>query len=87
MSGAAPATTIFVVGNPRSGTTLLASMLGRHPQVCSTPETLFMSEVQFQVAPWLRLGPQAVAQRLARSRAKHLGLDVATMAEIGRAHV
>ena len=80
MPGAGPDRPVFVVGNPRSGTTLLASMLGRHPAVTSTPETLFLSEVQYQITPWLPHGPQAVAERLARSRAKHLGLETELVA-------
>jgi len=34
---------IFVVGNARSGSTLLASLLGRHPDIQATPETHFFS--------------------------------------------
>jgi hypothetical protein len=34
---------IFVVGAPRSGTTLLAEMLSSHPDVCSSPETHYFS--------------------------------------------
>lgn len=34
---------IFLVGAPRSGTTLLQSMLAVHPEVCSFPETHFFS--------------------------------------------
>ena len=33
----------FIVGVPRSGTTLLATILNRHPLVCVTPETYFFS--------------------------------------------
>lgn len=32
---------IFVVGHPRSGSTLLASQLGRHPNIAALPETHF----------------------------------------------
>ena len=32
---------IFVVGVPRSGTTLLAAMLGAHPRLVCGPETYF----------------------------------------------
>jgi len=34
---------IFVVGVPRSGTTLLAEMLSSHPDICSSPETHYFS--------------------------------------------
>lgn len=39
----APAGPIFVVGTPRSGTTLLAAMLGAHPAIDCGPETRFFS--------------------------------------------
>lgn len=35
---------IFVVGVPRSGTTLLAAMLGGHPRLAASPETHFFSK-------------------------------------------
>jgi hypothetical protein len=35
----------FVVGCPRSGTTLLSVMLGRHSRLAMTPETAFYSEI------------------------------------------
>jgi Sulfotransferase family len=34
---------IFVVGHPRSGTTLLTALLGRHSEISGTPETHFFS--------------------------------------------
>ena len=41
---------LFIVGSPRSGTTMLQILLASHPQVASTVEqTLF----QHYVAPWL----------------------------------
>ena len=36
---------IFIVGAPRSGTTLLASFLDRHSRICVPPETRFFREV------------------------------------------
>lgn len=35
---------IFVVGNERSGTTLLATLLDRHPRIAATPETHLLYE-------------------------------------------
>ena len=37
-----PPRVFFVVGYPRSGTTLLQQMLGAHPDIAMTPETSFM---------------------------------------------
>lgn len=37
---------IFVVGAPRSGTTLLAAMLGAHPRIEAGPETLFFGALE-----------------------------------------
>jgi hypothetical protein len=37
---------IFIVGTPRSGTTLLAAMLGAHPQIDCGPETLLLSKLE-----------------------------------------
>jgi len=39
-----PGDYIFVVGSPRSGTTLLAVLLDRHSRICVTPETAFFDE-------------------------------------------
>lgn len=36
---------VFVVGCPRSGTTLLATILGRHSKLASAPETYFVSQI------------------------------------------
>ena len=40
---------IFVVGMPRSGTTLLSAMLDAHPQIAISPETHFFSLGEFDV--------------------------------------
>ena len=44
---------LFLVGCPRSGTTLLQSMVASHPQVVSFPETHFFSET-LPINPLLR---------------------------------
>lgn len=78
---------IFVVGHPRSGTTLLASMLGRHPAIASTPETLYMTEGQFQLRRSFAAGPAATAARMQTTRLRHMPFDeeefARELAEIG----
>ncbi len=75
--------TFFVVGCPRSGTTLLSVLLDRHSRLCVTPETAFFDEIapllaslqesavrqaisRWRRLPELKLGPDAVLQRLGR---------------------
>jgi hypothetical protein len=57
---------IFIVGCPRSGTTLLQSMLASHPEVVSFPETHYFSALAPK--PWWRLGPLIPDPALAKSR-------------------
>lgn len=42
---------IFVVGVPRSGTTLLASLLGAHPSIHAGPETHFFEDFDLRPPP------------------------------------
>ncbi|MFT6629815.1 MAG: hypothetical protein ACJA1R_003098, partial [Flavobacteriales bacterium] len=44
---------IFVIGAPRSGTTLVQSLLAAHPQLTSVPETSFFSRFISQCDPAL----------------------------------
>lgn len=82
MTGTGPTAPIFVVGHPRSGTTLLATMLGRHPRLAATPETHFFNEVRYALAPCYALGPARVAARLGSTRMRHLGLPEAEVAAL-----
>ncbi len=70
-----PAETVkcFVVGCPRSGTTLLSVMLDRHSQLAMTPETSFY----FEIAPRLAEPERAPLHELLAgwSRLSELGLD------------
>ena len=43
---------IFIVGCPRSGTTLLQSILAAHPKVLSFPESHFFEDLTFRSAKW-----------------------------------
>ena len=58
-SVAANQTRFFVVGFPRSGTTLLSVLLDRHSRLCVPPETAFFDEV----APRLRRPSEAALSR------------------------
>lgn len=70
---------IFVVGHPRSGTTLLASMLGRHPDVAGTPESLYLNTVRHRLEPLFRRGPEAVVAGIETSPMRFLVLDRAAL--------
>jgi LPS sulfotransferase NodH len=59
---------IFLVGCPRSGTTLLQSLLAAHPQIASFPESHFFTSLA-PAKPWLRKLPLGLASgNRARSR-------------------
>lgn len=63
---------IFVVGHPRSGTTLVATLLGRHPDISMPPETQFFPEIFAQGgADGAELGRRA----LDNPRVRDLELD------------
>jgi len=68
----------FVVGSPRSGTTLLSVLLDRHSRLCVPPETAYF----FEIAPRLWYRPRWVSlHRLLRRwpRLDELGLDADTV--------
>lgn len=77
---------IFVVGHPRSGTTLLASMLGRHPDIASTPESLYLTQARFELYPLSAGGPQRLAEKIMASPLVHLVRDPQTLAQTLKAH-
>jgi len=51
---------ISIVGCPRSGTTLLASLLGSHPAVLSPPEAAFLLDLAERFRPGERVDPAQV---------------------------
>jgi hypothetical protein len=60
---------MFVVGTPRSGTTLLQAMLASHPQVLSFPETHYFEKIWGRLRRVRKLGivsPRAAARCLDR---------------------
>jgi Sulfotransferase family len=60
---------IFIVGSPRSGTTLLQSMLAAHPDINSFPESHFFKHLSFNQRRWkLTLGMLGIAPTTARQQ-------------------
>lgn len=72
----APFAPIFVVGAPRSGTTMLAVLLGRHANIAMPPETLFFTDFlpRAKADGSLATREQKLAAALAHHRIKDLGL-------------
>lgn len=75
MTRPAPPAPVFVVGHPRSGTTLLASMLGRHPDFVATPESLFLCQVRYQLGAARAKGPGAVTAAAMRGPLQYMIAD------------
>ena len=63
----------FVVGCPRSGTTLLAVLLDRHSRLCVAPETGFYDEIAPRL--WLRGEKRLLGILREWRRLPELGLD------------
>ena len=67
-------TPVFIVGMPRSGTTLVAELLARHPQVCNRGELPWLANLAQQ--PALAANPaRAVLERTAGTYAAQLRQD------------
>ena len=78
---------IFIVGAPRSGTSLLRGMLNRHPSIGLCDETYYFYYVYSRCRAFGNLRDPANRQRvveryLATQRIKRLGLDLAALAEV-----
>lgn len=70
---------IFVVGHPRSGTTLLATMLGRHPDIASTPESLYLSQARYDMRDVFGTTPAQIASRIMQTPMQHLAQSTETL--------
>src|SRR4051794_20410563 len=80
---------IFVVGFPRSGTTLLQSLLGAHPRIAAPPEIHFGTRIVGFAAYWGALNDDAGLNRVAEAtldsrRLVHAGFDVDRVFERAR---
>src|SRR5262245_44128335 len=73
-----PFSPIFVVGVPRSGTTLLAAMLGSHPRLDSGPETFLLTHLRgrerevLDPRDWPRAATRFVCSLRLRDQPVHL---------------
>jgi hypothetical protein len=64
---------LFLVGAPRSGTTLLQSLLTAHPQIYSVPESDFFARLNFRKRLWrYTLEFLNIAPHRARRRVKEI---------------
>lgn len=76
---------IFIVGCPRSGTTMLQLMLHAHPDIAIPPETRFLLEAYDRREQFGDLGERSNRRRLAkfitrrRGKLRDLGLDRAVV--------
>ncbi len=59
---------VFIVGLPRSGTTLVASQLAKHPDVCNRSELNWIAALAAQLGPSPGAGALATAAHLYRSQ-------------------
>ncbi|MBL8299851.1 MAG: sulfotransferase [Rhodanobacteraceae bacterium] len=59
---------VFVVGLPRSGTTLVASQLAKHPDVCNRSELNWIAALAAQLGPSPGTGALSTAAHLYRSQ-------------------
>ena len=65
---------VFVVGHSRSGTTLVATLIGRHPNISMPPETQFFPEIYESSDA---TGPELAKRALENPRVRDLALDEA----------
>jgi hypothetical protein len=72
-----PLIRVFLVGFPRSGTTLLQSLLAAHPEVRSMPETFFFVDVAPAGRRWRLLGRAHPRARVRLDALREHGIAVA----------
>ncbi len=75
---------IFIVGSPRSGTTLLRNLISRHPSIAICGETRFFSDIYkrrsvFGPLDKLENRQRLVDQYLSTARVHRLGVDLAAL--------
>lgn len=67
---------LFLVGHPRSGTTMLTAALGRHSSIAATPETHYLNRHAMSVEALIPKGTAAVCAYFDESRLADLELDL-----------
>jgi hypothetical protein len=73
---------VFVVGAPRSGTTLLKRVLDAHPELAITKETHWITQLlegERAVSPEAPVSPELLSRLLTHKRFARLGLDPAKL--------
>ncbi len=75
---------IFIVGSPRSGTTLLRNLISRHPSIAICGETRFFSDIYKRRSVFGSLDnfenrQRLVDQYLSTARVHRLGVDLAAL--------
>ena len=81
-----PERPIFIVGSPRSGTTLLRNMLNRHPAIAICGETFFQHAVykrrrRFGDLSDLQNRERLVSQYISTRALRNMGIDLRTLRE------
>lgn len=74
---------IFIVGCPRSGTTVLASLLNRHPNIASGTETHFFNYVAKNNYNWAHFDSESLSRLLEESRV----VDFIKLAELSKQEI
>jgi hypothetical protein len=66
---------IFVVGSPRSGTTLITTILSRNTKIAGTPETNFFNDLQYRLESLLKRDVSSAIDWFLTTRIRDLNLD------------
>jgi hypothetical protein len=88
MKGSRDVRKVFVIGSPRSGTTVVGNLLGTHPEIAYFGEFFGFFFSTITAASFLRRIPSPVRQRYLDDLERHAGDFAQTVhAESGRTYV